>query len=178
MMRWNGFGSSLVFAAVGAAGLALAALVLVPPLHLRTLVAVYAVAAASLYVMGIAPSRARGLAAGALASALGVGLLLLPLRLPGLLIGAALVVSLCRSGFLYRSRPLRAVALEAALCGGGLALASLLAEGGVASLALGFWGYFLVQSVFFVIGGVAPREQETPPDPFDRARASLLALLD
>jgi hypothetical protein len=178
MMRWNSFSGSLVFAAAGAAGLALAATALVPPFHLRTLLTGYAVAAAVVYVVGIAPSRTRGLAAGALASALGVGLLLLPLRLPGTLIGAALVVSLCRSGLLYRSRPLRAVVLEGALCAGGLALASLLANGGVASLALGFWSYFLVQSVFFVVGGVGPREAESPVDPFDRARAQLLALLD
>ena len=178
MMRWNSFARSLVFAAAGAAGLALAATVLVPPVHLRTLVGVYGVAAAALYVAGIAPSRARGLAVGALAATLGVGILLLPLRLPSLLIGAALIVSLCRSGFLYRSRPLRAVVLEGVLCTGGLTLASLLANGGVASLALGFWGYFLVQSVFFVIGGVALREEETPVDPFDRARTQLLTLLD
>ena len=107
MLRWNTFARSIAFAAVGAAGLALAAAACVPPLHLRTLLATYAVVAAAVYVAGIAPTRTRGLAAGALASVLGVGVLALPLSLSGTLIGAGLVVSLCRSGFVYRSRPLR-----------------------------------------------------------------------
>ena len=58
-------------------------------------------------------------------------------------------------------------------------LARFLAAGGAASLALGLWGYLLVQSLFFLAGGVTVRlGSDARVDPFERARADLLALLD
>jgi hypothetical protein len=45
--------------------------------------------------------------------------------------------------------------------------------------ALAVWGFFLVQSVFFLVGGVQPRREPGPqPDPFEDAHARALALLD
>jgi hypothetical protein len=177
-MRCNGFASTLVFGAAAAAGLVLATGLLVPPFRWGSVAAVYLVAAAALYVAGIAPSRSRGVLAGGLAAALGLLLLLVAGGLRELAIGAALVVSVCRSGVLYQARPARAIATEAGLCVGGLALAGFLASGGVASAALGLWGYFLVQSVFFLVAGVSARAHGAArPDPFDRARAQLLDLL-
>jgi len=177
-MFCNSFARSLAFAGAAAAGL-LVAVLLLPTPHLSEWMAVYLVAVAALYVAGIAPSRSSGLAAGAVASVLGGVLLLLPLDPAHTVIGTAIVVAVCRSALLYRARPLRAVLLEAVLAAGGLALARFLAVGSVGSAAFALWGYFLVQSAFFLVGGVAARgDRDDSVDPFDRARARLIALLD
>jgi len=178
-MFCNTFVRSLVFAAAAAAGLWVAAVLLLPVLHPSQLLALYLVAAAAAYVVGIAPGRSAGLAAGGIAAALGGGLLLLPLGVAGTALGAALVVAVCRSAILYRARRFRALLLELVLLVGGLGLAHALAGAGVGSAAFGLWGYFLVQSAFFLVGGVVPRDdRDGALDRFDRARAQLIALLD
>jgi hypothetical protein len=90
-------------------------------------------------------------------------------------VASAGLIACGRSGILYRSRPLRALVLESLLAAGGLVFAGQLAG---ASLALAAWGYFLVQSLFFLVGGIEARPDPGPADPFERARAELLALLD
>ncbi|HEY5658738.1 MAG TPA: hypothetical protein VIY27_13195 [Myxococcota bacterium] len=178
-MRCNTFGRSLLFAALAASGLFALEVLLVPPLRLATLVGGYAVGVAAAYVAAIAPRRAPALGAGSLALLLGAVLLMLPLSAAQTAVGAALVVSVCRSALLYRARPLRSLLLELALLAGGLGLARTLGAGGTASPAFGLWGYLLVQSLFFLAGGVTARSGgEAPADPFERARARLLALLD
>jgi hypothetical protein len=177
MMRWNGFGRSVAFAAVAGAGLPVAQALLAPALGVAGALRLTLVAVAVIYVAGLAPrARASG-AAGLAGAAAGVVLLALPLGVHATAAGAAAWVALGRSGLLYRARPLRALATEALLLAGGLGLARFLAQGGVLGLALGLWGFLLVQSVFFLIGGVAPRGPRGPEDPFERSRAELLALL-
>jgi hypothetical protein len=174
----NDFGRSLLFAAVAGAGACLVPILAPHPSAALGLLRLYLVGCAVLYVAGLAPRLGAALRAGAVAAALAALLLLLPLGIPGTALGAAGIVAVLRSGLLYRARPLRSALCEAALLAGGLGLAALLVDGRLGiTLALGIWGYFLVQSVFFLIGGVTPRRAEGPQDPFDRARAELLALL-
>ena len=176
--RWNSFGGSILFAAAAGAGSLVATTILGPILGVSSVVSGYAVATATLFAIGIAPGRAGAVAAGALASVLGALLLLLPIGVHATVAGAAAIVAVCRSGLLYRSRPLRAILLEAALLVAGLGLAQLAMGRGVASLALATWGYFLVQSLFFLVGGVASRPSpDADVDPFDRARSRLQELL-
>lgn len=177
MMRWNGFAGSLVFAAVAAAALLLVQPLLASLIGTHDALRLFAVGSVALYVAGLAPSWRRGFVAAVAASGLGVVLLVLPFGVPCTVAGAAAILAFCRSGILYRAAPLRAIVAEAVLLAAGLALADFLASGGVVSFALATWGYFLVQSVFFLIGGVAIRREPGPSDPFDRARAELLALL-
>jgi hypothetical protein len=177
MMRWNGFGRSLVFAAVAAAGLLVLEPLLAPILGAGNALCLFAVGIVPVYLAGLAPSWRRGFVAAVAASVLGGVLLLLMLNPTLTVTGAAAIVAFCRSGILYRQQPLRAVATEALLFAGGLAIAGFLATGGIVSWSLATWGYFLVQSVFFLIGGVQVRRETGPEDPFDRARAELLALL-
>lgn len=176
MTRASGFGRTLVFGALAALGLP-AALALGAPLFgnaptLRAAVVGLALA----YVAILARGAADRVAAVAAAAVGGAALLVLPLGTAHTAVGAAALVALCRSGLLHR-RPLpRALALEAALAAAGLALAALFAGPGAPSLALAVWGYFLVQSAFFLVGGA--RRPEAAVDPFDRACRRLQRLLE
>lgn len=177
MRRWNGFAPALVFGAVAAAGLLVLEPLLAPWLGLRGSLRCFAVGVATLYLLGLGESWRRGFVASALAAALGTLLLAMPLGVASTAYGAAGLVALGRSGVLYRARPLRAFCLEALLLLGGTALAGFLAGTSLTSLALAVWGYFLVQSAFFLVGGVSIRREPGPVDPFERAAAELQALL-
>jgi hypothetical protein len=177
MTRWNGFARAIGFALAAAATLFAAQVLVAPLLGAHATLRVFAVGSVAVYLAGLGPSWRRGAAAALAAAVAGAVVLLLPVSVVPTAIAAAGILAACRSGFLYRSRPLRAVALEACLAAGGLALAGWLASGGVVSLALAAWGFFLVQSVFFLVGGIEARPDPGPGDPFERARAELEALL-
>ena len=96
-----------------------------------------------------------------------------------LALGLALVVALVRGVGARRDRPLRALVVEIALGAGGLCLARWLAVPGVLGVAASFWGYALVQSLYFLVpGGSGQRVANEDGDPFERARARLSALLE
>jgi hypothetical protein len=177
-MRWDSFARSVGFAAVAALAVPAAFALAGPYIGVAATWKLAGVAAATLYVLGLAPDRPRRARVAVVASALGLLLLGLPLGVAATLTGAAAIVAVCRSGLIYRSRPSRGLAIEALLGGAGLATASFLATGSVASFALAVWGYFLVQSGFFLIGGVASRTDPAAIDPFERARRQLDALLE
>ena len=142
-------------------------------------VAVYCLAAAVLYVVTIAPSWPRGVAIGGLAGLLAIAVGLLAPWPSEAIVGAALILAVARSGFLYRSSPARALLLEGALAFGGLLFARAMGGPGPLGIALGIWSFFLVQSLFFLAGGVEERAPATPGvDPFERARSRALALMD
>lgn len=178
-MRWNHFTGTLVFGALAAALLPAVWLVAGPILGVQPALSLYVVFASALYAAGLAPTRRRALAVG-LCAALGGGLVLLAARsLAEVAIGAALVVAVSRSAFLFRARPMRALVLELALSLGGLLVARFLASPGLIGTSLAVWGYFLVQSGFFLVAGVAERERASgEEDPFDRAHSRLLSLLE
>jgi hypothetical protein len=178
-MRWNGFARSLLFAAVAAGAFPVFALLANPILGRASVLSLYLLGIAVLYVVGLAPRRSRAVAAAGIASALGVGVLLLAPSLGTIAAGAALIVGVCRSGVLYRSRRARALLTETILLAGGLGLARFLAGPDTLQVAFAIWGFFLVQSFFFLLGGVAERA-ETPAglDPFEVARARAVALME
>ena len=178
-MRWNSFARTLGFGAVAAAGLPIAAALFGATVTFSHLLAPYLVGAIALYAAGIAPTRTRGVTAGGLALLLGLLLLAVAGGVTELAIGAALILSVVRSGLLYRLRPARAIVLEAGLLLGGLSLAKFLLIGGLGGVSLALWGFFLIQSLFFLIGGVALRPEASPPrDPFEHARTELISLLE
>ena len=198
-MRWNGFGSSLVFAAAAAAGWLAFAVPFAPVLGLGGALSLYAMLVVALHVFGIARRPARGVVAACLALGLGAVVLLLTRGAGEAVAGSALVLGVVRSGLLYRARSARGLLAEAALLGGGLALARFLAVPGLLAAtplreafaasadpswvgllgaALGIWGFFLVQSLFFLLGGVRERRASAGGlDPFDLACTRLAALL-
>ena len=178
-MRWNSFGGTLVLGVAAALGLFPAWLVVGSVIGHMSALSLYFTAVAVVYAAGLAPTLRRKLALGLVAGGAGLLVLVFAHGLREVAIGAVLLVSLLRAFVLYRSRPLRSLAIELALGVGGLWLAGFLAGSGPASIALGLWGYFLVQSLFFLIGGVRERRSELDrSDPFETARTRLTALLD
>jgi hypothetical protein len=82
-----------------------------------------------------------------------------------------------RSGFLHRTAPARAVAVEAGLLVGGLLFARFLAAGSLAT-TLAVWGFFLVQGCWFLVGGIVTRDDGRNPDPFEDACARATEVLE
>jgi len=173
------FVRSLAFAAVAAAALLVGTPLLAPLCGERAAVRFLILAGVVAYAVVMAPSRGRAARAAALAVGLGALWLALPLGLAAHALGAAALLGVCRSGVLYRSRPARAVLLETLLLGAGVALAAFLAGGSPPRLALACWGFWLVQSGYFAVGGVAARSDDAASeDPFERARTRILGLLE
>jgi hypothetical protein len=133
---------------------------------------------AVLYVVAMAPSWSRSLSVGAIAVALSALVATFASSLTEVALGAGLIIAVCRSGFLYRRRPARAMAIETALTLGGLLFARYLAGPSALATGLAVWGYFLVQSLFFAVSGWQPRAAATKGlDPFDEAERRALAVL-
>jgi hypothetical protein len=130
------------------------------------------------YAFGLGADRARRVAALGFAVLAGTLLALLPLDLRDTAIGAAGIVAFARGVLREGGLSLRAIALEAAFGAAGLATAGWFARGGLLATCLALWGYFLVQSGFFLITGDLSRAGEIARDPFDRARARLQRLLE
>ncbi|MEE8523669.1 MAG: hypothetical protein V3T72_07030 [Thermoanaerobaculia bacterium] len=178
-MRGDNLTGSLAFAAVAALAAVPWTLVMVPILWPASTVSAYALALAVLYPLWIAPTWRRGFVAAVLAGCLAA---VVGVAAPGLseaILGAALIVAVVRSGFLYRSNPARALVLEGTLLVTGLLFARALASSTPLGVGLGVWAFFLCQSLFFVASGVCERVAEEPAvDPFVGARKKALALLE
>jgi hypothetical protein len=177
-LRWDSFGRTLLFGALAAAAWPAWALMLSRLGH-GTGLELYLVTLGAVYVAGLGTATSRGLGAALLALGFGAAVLLMARHPADVAIGSALAVGVCRSGFLYSHRPIRALLLEFALLGAGLAVAGWLATPGLLGVALAVWGFFLVQSLWFLVGGRKERT-DTPDgvDPFEHARGRALALLD
>jgi hypothetical protein len=178
MLRWDSFARSLAFAALAAAGLPVAVTFAGALLGGESAARLYLVAVAGIYAIGLCPDRSRRFAALAFSAFAGMILALLPLDLRTTAIGAAGIVAFARGVLLPDARNLRAVVIEAVLAAAGLAAAAWFARGGLLALCLALWGYFLVQSGYFLFGARTAGAGEAARDPFDRARARLLRLLE
>jgi hypothetical protein len=172
------FAKNLGFAALAAGALPLWLLLAQPILGADRAIGAYFVLAAAAYLGTIAPVRGRALAVAVAATAVG-GFAALVARAPGeLVLVLGVLVAVARSGFLYRCAPARGVAIEAIVAGGGLLFARFLFGPSVAALVLALWGFFLVQSVYFLLGGRHAPALARDPDPFQDAYGRAIALLD
>jgi hypothetical protein len=178
-MRCNTFARSAVFAALAGISVLPWLLIAGPLLGMRWALVVYLVALAFTTVMALAPSLRRGLSAGLSVALLGSCLAVATRTLPELVLGLAVLFGIARAVFLYRLRPTRALVVEAGLVGGGLLFARFLAGPSLVSIVLAVWGFLLIQSFFFLVGGVRPRERvASQHDPFDAAHERARVLLD
>jgi hypothetical protein len=174
----RGFARTLAFALLAALGVPAVRLLVAPILGTSAALSLYFAALAAGYLAWIAGTLRRAVGVAALAAAGGVAVLALAPGLETVAVGAALIVAVGRSAFLYRAPQPRLLLVEAALLLAGLATASLLATPGVLGISLAVWGYFLVQSAFFLVARPRARTPGPAGDPFERARERLDALLD
>ena len=178
MIRLDSFARSAAFAAVAALGWMPWAVFVGPILGWPAARALYLVAVTALYAGGLAASPPRRASVTLIAGLAGVLLAVVARGTPELCLGLAAVLGLARSGFLHHAAPARAVAVEAALLVGGLLFARFLAAGPLPT-TLALWGFLLVQSCFFLVGGtVAGRDEGRHPDPFDEACARAAEVLE
>jgi hypothetical protein len=178
-MRCNSFARGVVFAAVAAAGvlpwLALARPLIGGPPAL----AAYLVAVTALYLACLTPQPSRRGAVLAAAILLGCGIAFATYSARALVVGLAVLLAGMRSGILYRVPAARAVVVEGILVGSGLLFAAFLAAGSPLAVMLALWGFLLIQSLYFLVGGTQARDTGgRHPDAFEDAYARALALLD
>ena len=178
MTRWNGFSRTVLFAALAAAGVTPWLVLAGPILGGSRSLAIYLVAAAALYLGGLAGGLRRRVATVAAAAVVGCGIALLSRSITEEVLGLAFLVATARSAFLYRAPVSRAVVTELALTGTGLLFARFLSGPSLAGTILPIWGFFLVQGFYFLIGGIERRREAGHPDPFEEACRRATALLD
>jgi hypothetical protein len=179
IMRWNPFTRSLSFAALAACAVLPWMVAARPVCGTDRALAVYGIIVTAAYLGGLAREAGRGLIVSLTALAAGAALAAAARTTGELVLGLGVLLAVGRSGFLYRAPLPRAVVVETLLVGGGLLFSRLLAGHAPLSLVLALWGFFLVQSAYFLVGGMRARQGSGPhPDPFEDAHARALALLD
>lgn len=173
----TGFARTLGFGAVAAAVLPVVVLALGPILGASTALGVSLVLATTGYLVVLTPGPRSKLAVGFGALATGGVAFAASSSVRELLLVLTLGVSLVRSGLLYRRRPLRAVLIEGVVVLGSLAAARFLATPGPLGAAIALWGWFVVQSFYFLLGGLTQRKLQPEGDAFEAARQRLEELL-
>ena len=173
----RGFARTLGFGALAASTLPLSTLVLAPVLGGARALALHAVLAAAGYLAVMAPDARRRVAVAAGGGAAGLLCLAWAGSNTGLLVALSLVVAVVRSGVLFRRGLARSLAVEGIVLLLAVATLHVLAVPGLAGRALALWGWFVVQSFYFLPAGLAARARGTQGDPFERARRRLEELL-
>ncbi len=180
MNWWNRFGRSLLFAVLVAG---------VYPIYLsfagilvghKLAFAAYLLASAAIYLLGIARQPTSGIGAALVTTLVGALFLLYGASGVELSLVTCLLIGVFRSGLLQpgsrrgASGFTRQFTRELVFIGGGLALASYMARSAAYPEAFAMWGFYLVQSGFFLLGGEAARDRvqqatTAGPDAFARA---------
>ena len=177
-LRIDAFGKALCFAALAALGWP-AWVLAGSALGAGGGLSGYLVCVSIAYVAAIAATPTRALFAALWAFGFGSVVVLLARGPADVAIGCALAIGICRSGLLHARKPGRALVLEIALVAGGLVVARSLAAPGILGVGLALWGFFLVQSLAFLVAGRRDRaDRPAGADPFDFARGRALAILD
>jgi hypothetical protein len=168
---------SLIFAAVVALG-GVTWVVVVSPLVGRSDAAAAAfLAAAVLYLAWIATSLRRAVLAAVGGGSLALLVLLFGASPSEVAAGGAVLLAVLRSAFLYRSPPLRALAVEVALLTAGALVGQWLYAPSPLGAGLALWGFFLVQSLFFLMWHRG-EDEAGALDRFDEARLRALELME
>lgn len=176
MMRTDTFLRSLAFAAAAAIGAVAWVVCLAPILGGRRALVLWLIGITASYVGGLAGNPYRRAAVAIVTGAVGLALSAVLPGLRELVPALAVVLGVGRTACVSPSTPLRAVATEACLLGGGLVFAEIVGGPSLRGVALGVWGFFLVQSFYAWIQARARVAGEA--DSFEAAHARALALLE
>ena len=179
----SNFTKTLAFGAAAAISLPLTVLALAPWIGSQHAFAFHAVAATGGYLAILSVGGRRQLRLGSAAAVLGlVGLGALVWGLSdspaNLVLLLGLEVALVRSGLLFRRRLARTWVIETFVGLGAAATAAFLFTPGLLGSALAIWGWFVVQSFYFPLGGLSRRTKPARGDPFDEASRSLEEILE
>jgi hypothetical protein len=178
-MRCNSFARSALFAAGAAGGWLVWIVAAAPTVGRSRATALYLVATTVLYIAGLAPEHERRLATAVIAGVAAAAVAGVAHTTAGLAIGLAAILGVARSAFLYRSGGARALAIEVGLLVSGLLFAGFLAVPWAPSTGLALWGFFLVQSFYFLLARArarSPAPRQT--DAFEEAHRRAVALLE
>jgi hypothetical protein len=176
MMRIDSFKRSAIFAAVAAAAWFPWMLIAAPFTGTWNARALYLAAVAVAYIGSLAAGRARVVALGAAAAAIPV--IVLANTTLELALAFAGMVAVARGVILHRGRRARAIVIEGALLLVGLWFARFLAASWLPATPLAVWGFLLVQSFYFLIGGTAVSLPQRAGDPFEEAHGRAVDLLE
>jgi hypothetical protein len=177
-MRWDGFSRSVAFGAAAAAAYVPFALAIGPALGRQGALFAFLALLIPFYLTGIGLTRRRGVAAAVLATGIIVATTVSYATVREGLVVVALALGLARSGLAQPGTFVRSVVLETLLFVGGLSVASVLVGSSTLSVAIALWGFFLVQSVFFLVAGPRSSSSQGSIDPFDEAHDRATAILD
>lgn len=178
MIRCDSFARATAFAALAAGGCIVWAVTAGPWLGTGTAVTAYLVGACALYVFALVPTGSRRVVAMLCAAGAAIIVAVHAQVLGQLALGLAAIVGVARGVTCHRTSPSRAIAIELVLGGAALLFAAALVGSTVWSVAVALWAYLLVQSCFFLIGGVRTEIPAAQPDPFEDAYRRAIALLD
>jgi hypothetical protein len=170
--------SCLVFAACAALGALLWMLTAAPLFGYGGAAATCALALVVIHPLFVAPTVPRGVATAGVAFALAVPIACLrPSPFEAFTAGSFLL-GIVRSALLYPRPFARALLLETGLGGGGLLALLFFYDGGLSGAVFGFWSFWLVQAGIALVPGDASPPEHRPVDPFERAQAAALLVLD
>jgi hypothetical protein len=179
MIRTDSFLRCIAFAAAAAVGAVAWLVCMAPIMGGRRALGLWLVGLTASYVGGLAGRPYRRVAVAMVTAAVGVALFVVMPGLRELTLVLVVVLGVGRTVCVPRATPLRAVATEACLLAGGLAFAEIVGGPSVRGVALGVWGFFLVQSFFALMpAGGARARAAGAADSFEAAHARALALLE
>ena len=179
VMRVNGLTTTLGLGAAAAILLVFTQHLAAPLFGSSNVLALYWIGCTITYasLLGGTPRRALRNGVAALFGAIVIALV--SDGLGSLAVGLAIVLGVVRSGFEYSMKPLRAIATESLLLMLGLGFASWIAWPGWLGDAAALWAFALVQSLYFLVPGRRRLNRVSEAgDPFDRARARVLGVLE
>lgn len=178
-MRWNHFHGGVVFAAVAGLGCVPFTMALTSRVGVADALAAYALLTSVIYVGGVSVGPRRGWTAALAAGALALLVWMLPATPRESILAAAGILAVTRSALACPGRGARGWAVEAMLGALGLLFAAVFAGASPLGLGLAIWSFYLVQSVFFLVGGARePAERHVDVDPFDAAHARVVSLIE
>jgi hypothetical protein len=181
MMEPQRFGRHLLFAIAAAVGTPAAVVLLGPLLGTSEALRAYVAGLGIAYLLLISDTSRRRLQVGLGAAAVALLVLAVTDSVLGVALGGAVMIAVTRSALLFDSPGLRGLALETAISGGGLFFARYFFDAqSLVGIALALWIFFLIQSGYFIVGGVGARPSiaSDQGDAFEAAREHLTHLLD
>lgn len=179
-MSHHGFLGTLAFGAAAAMSLVFFQVVASPAIDAQLLAALHGTLCLVVYCAWLADSARGAVCNGLLALAGAILSFALAQGAEAGWLGLAIVLGVLRSGRRIAAGSTRAIVVEAGLLLAGFAMALWLSGGGALGSAFGLWGFALVQSLYFLVPGIAPRIRsgDCVRDPFEEARDRLSRLLD